>query len=207
ANIEQVFLDIIRRATSFSVAAISTVQTRGSTFAFIPRFRPLEGAQWEGRLLRFNLFNEFAAGCGQSDLNNKTAPNPNGTASCTDPYLRDLNGDFIGEDLDGSFVLLDTSKPYDGGWPIKTVTGPDGGTGTVAAVPIWEAASVLTARENAVIAGTSSDVRNIFTVAPDGGTYAPAAVPITVANVSKITPLLQTGGYRGDFCTELQGVT
>src|SRR5256885_10615194 len=53
-NVEQVFLDIIKRATSFSVAAISTVQTRGSTFAFIPRFRPLEGAQWEGRLLRFN---------------------------------------------------------------------------------------------------------------------------------------------------------
>jgi len=43
-----VFNEIIRRASSFSVAAITTVQTRGSTFAFIPRFRPIQGAQWEG---------------------------------------------------------------------------------------------------------------------------------------------------------------
>src|SRR5213075_2639767 len=67
-NITNVFLDIISNATSFSVAAITTVQTRGTTFAFIPRFRPLGGSQWEGRLYRFRLFNEFAAGCGPDEL-------------------------------------------------------------------------------------------------------------------------------------------
>jgi len=206
-NVEQVFLDIIKRATSFSVAAISTVQTRGSTFAFIPRFRPLEGAQWEGRLLRFNLFNEFSCGCTTTDLGHVTTCNPNGNNSCTDVYLKDLNGNFVGEDTDGSFVLLDTSKPYDGGWPVKVGALPDGGTGTTPAVPIWEAAALLTARENQILAGTSTDVRNIFTVAPDGGTYGPTPVPITLANVSNITPLFQFGGYKGDFCTELQGVT
>src|SRR5437667_168304 len=66
-NLTRVFLDIISNATSFSVAAITTVQTRGTTFAFIPRFRPLGGSQWEGRLYRFRLFNEFAAGCSSAD--------------------------------------------------------------------------------------------------------------------------------------------
>ena len=89
-NIENVFLDIISNATSFSVAAITTVQTRGTTFAFIPRFRPLGGSQWEGRLYRFRLFNEFAAGCSTTDLTSgpdggpaRTTANPNGNASCS----------------------------------------------------------------------------------------------------------------------------
>src|SRR5256885_5293308 len=84
-NIENVFLDIISNSTSFSVAAITTVQTRGTTFAFIPRFRPLGGSQWEGRLYRFRLFNEFAAGCGPTELTGgprrgpeKDTPNTNG---------------------------------------------------------------------------------------------------------------------------------
>src|SRR5262249_31764194 len=161
-NIEQVFLDIIRRATSFSVAAISTVQTRGSTFAFIPRFRPLEGAQWEGRLLRFNLFNEFTCGCTAADYGRVTPCNPNGNNSCSDVSLTDSNGKFIGEDSDGSFVVLDTTQP---GWP--PLTGAGGVT--TPAAPLWEAANLLTARENAIIAGTSSDVRTIFTVAPKNG--------------------------------------
>jgi type IV pilus assembly protein PilY1 len=207
ANIDQVFLDIIRRATSFSVAAISTVQTRGSTFAFIPRFRPLEGAQWEGRLLRFNLFNEFTCGCTSADYGHVTTCNPNGNSSCNDVYLTDKNGKFIGEDSDGGFAVLDTSQPYDGGWPLLTTALADGGQAETPAVPLWEAASLLNDRENAILAGTSSDTRTIFTVAPNGGAWGTTAVPVTVANVSNITPLMQLGGYNGDFCTELAGVT
>src|SRR5207245_11607435 len=117
-NTEPVFLDIIRRATSFSVAAITTVQTRGSTFAFIPRFRPLQGAQWEGRLLRFKLFNEFAAGCDINvDKNVKDSVNPNGHASCSDLYLQDTNNKYIAESTDAgvgasSFFVLDNGQPW-----------------------------------------------------------------------------------------------
>jgi type IV pilus assembly protein PilY1 len=207
-NIEQVFQAIIKRATSFSVAAISTVQTRGTTFAFIPRFRPLQGAQWEGRLLRFKLFNEFAAGCTSADYGVTNSRNPNGNSSCSDVYLQDSNSAFIGEDPNGNFVQLDTSQAYgDAGWPIKYTTLADGGKATTPAVPVWEAASVLASREDAVIAGTSSDVRTIYTVAPDGGSYGPGLVQLTVANASAITPLLQHGGWQGDFCISLQSAT
>ncbi len=145
-NIERVFLDIIRRATSFSVAAITTVQTRGSTFAFIPRFRPLQGPQWEGRLLRFKLFNEFAAGCDVSvDANVKNAVNPNGNASCSDLYLQDKNNKYIAESADagidaGSFFVLDNSQPWNAssatGWPFQA--GATAGS-LVPATPVWEA--------------------------------------------------------------------
>src|SRR5213075_2339294 len=168
-NIEQVFLDIISNATSFSVAAITTVQTRGTTFAFIPRFRPLGGSQWEGRLYRFKLFNEFAAGCSMSDLtsgpdggSSRTAANPNGNGSCTDLYLQDADGGYVGEDDGGSFVLLDPTQPYtDAGWPIKVPK--------VAAIPIWEAASLLTARETQVLSGGGVSARNILVAPLDGG--------------------------------------
>ncbi|MFL5430590.1 MAG: pilus assembly protein [Myxococcales bacterium] len=210
-NIEQVFNDIIRRATSFSVAAITTVQTRGSTFAFIPRFRPLQGPQWEGRLLRYKLFNEFAAGCDPVvDKNVKNAVNPNGNASCGDLYLQDKNNNFILEDQDaGVFEQLDSSQTWqaDGGWPWKTGSQPDGGTGPLPATPIWEAEDELEKRVNRFIAGAIDD-RRIYTVAPDSaGGYGPALISFEVANAAAITPLLQLGGKNGDFCTSLAGLT
>src|SRR5438105_93874 len=116
-NINKVFLDIISNATSFSVAAITTVQTRGTTFAFIPRFRPLGGSQWEGRLYRFRLFNEFAAGCSTTDLTSgpdggpaRTTANPNGYASCSDQdcgtdLMRFVEGrDVLRQNIDGGLT-------------------------------------------------------------------------------------------------------
>ena len=212
-NIEQVFMDIIRRATSFSVAAITTVQTRGSTFAFIPRFRPLQGAQWEGRLLRFKLFNEFAAGCDVNvDKNVKNSVNPNGNASCNDLYLQDTNNKYIAESTDAgvgasSFFVLDNGQPWNPavvtGWPFAS--GPDGGM--VPAVPVWEAEQELETRVTAFIAGAADD-RLIYTVAPNAsGGYDPTLIPFDTAHVSAITPLLKLGGYLGDFCSSLAGMT
>src|SRR5437879_2362512 len=168
-NINKVFLDIISNATSFSVAAITTVQTRGTTFAFIPRFRPLGGSQWEGRLYRFRLFNEFAAGCSTTDLTSgpdggpaRTTANPNGNASCSDLYLMDADGGFVGEDDGGSFVLLDTSQPYgDAGWPIRSPR--------VLATPIWEAADLLTTRVNNGLTDGGGTTRNILVAPMDAG--------------------------------------
>ncbi len=200
-GINVVMTNIINRTTSFSAAAVTTVQSSGYTSALIPRFKPSGNTQWNGTLMRFQLFNEFANGCSSTDFNIKNTNNPNGNNSCYDVYLADKNNAFIGEDSTGSFVQLDTSATYDAGWPIKTTA--DGGT--YPAVPIWEASNVLATRENAVIAGDSSQARKIYTVAPNGstGSYTPTLVPFTVANVAAITPLLKLGGVTGDFCTTL----
>jgi len=204
-SLTQVFLDIISNATSFSVAAITTVQTRGTTFAFIPRFRPLGGSQWEGRLYRFRLFNEFAAGCSSADLSSgpdggpaKTAANPNGNGSCTDLYLQDADGGYVGEDDGGSFVLLDPTQPYtDAGWPIKVPK--------VAAIPIWEAASLLTARETQVLSGGGGSARNILVAPLDGGIPAPGTSLVTyndysAGNVVTMTDYMKLSGVNSDFC-------
>jgi type IV pilus assembly protein PilY1 len=204
-NIEQVFKDIISKATSFSVAAITTVQTRGTTFAFIPRFRPLGGSQWEGRLYRFRLFNEFAAGCSSADLTGndggplKNSVNPNGNSSCNDLYLMDADGGFVAEDDGGSFVLLDDSQPYtDAGWPLKNPK--------VQAIPIWEAASLLETRMDGVIRGVGgASARSILVAPMDAGIPSPGTSLVTyndysASNVATMTDYMKLSGVNSDFC-------
>src|SRR5215471_16394242 len=202
ANIEDVFTAIVSRSTSFSAASITTVQSSGYTSAFLPRFTPNGGQLWPGTVSRFNLFNEFSAGCTATDLGKVTATNPNGNGSCNDFYLTDSNRAFVGESA-GQFVVLDSSKTWDAGWPVKA--GSDGG---VVATPYWEAGSVLTARENAALAGDSSKQRKIYTVAPDSsGAYNPTLIQFTGDNAATLTPLFQLGGVNGDFCTTLGNLT
>jgi type IV pilus assembly protein PilY1 len=205
--IESVLVTIIDRATSFSSAAITSVQTRGLTSAFIPRFQPESGAQWLGTLSRFDLFNEFAAGCTAADHNKKNERNPNGDASCGNFYVKDADGNFVGENEKGDFVVLDDGKPWDNtkGWPPKvTSTGAQ-----IPGRPIWEASKKLSERMDAVIAGTSTNTRKIYTVAPSGttGNYSTTLVPFTVANVATIAPLLKLGGLDSDFCRSLAAYT
>jgi len=220
SGIGTVLQDINSRATSFSVAAVTTVQTRGSTFAFIPRFKPLPGIDWEGKLFRFKLFNEFAAGCTTADVNKPPATdwlNPNGNSSCNDVYLTDADGvnvsqsptipsstffnSFIGEDSSGNFVKLDTSKPLP--WPL---TNP-----AVPANPVWEAEANLTTRVNSIIAGNASTPRrNIWTVYDPGNTgkyTTRLQIDTTDANMAILTSLLKLDGLSGTFCTELVGFT
>ena len=202
SNIEQVFTSIVNHSTSFSAASITTVQSSGYTSAFLPRFTPNGGQLWPGTVTRFNLFNEFAAGCTSGDYNKVDSTNPNGNASCNDFYLTDSNQAFIGES-NGQFVVLDNSKSWDAGWPAKT--GADGG---IAASPFWEAGGVLTARENAYLAGDSSKQRKIYTVAPNAtGGYDPTLIQFTSDNAATLTPLFQLGGAGGDFCTTLANLT
>jgi type IV pilus assembly protein PilY1 len=225
-SINRVFLDIISKATSFSVAAITTVQTRGTTFAFIPRFRPLGGAQWEGRLYRFRLFNEFAAGCSSADLNPITggkfglssgsisALNPNANNSCNDIFLEDSNNNFVGEDDGGSFILLDNSQAFgDAGWPPKSPK-------TVAA-PIWEAANIMLCRENNFIAGlagtcddggTTIATRKILTVPLDAGVPIAGTALITYndfsdAGIATMTDYMKLSGVNSDFCKGLSSTS
>ena len=203
-SIEQVLTTIITRATSFSAAAITTVQTQDYVSTFVPRFRPSDGSSWEGNLSRFDLFNEFAAGCTPSDYGSRTAKNPNGDRSCYDLYLTDANHAFIGEDPAGNFVLLDSTQPYDAGWPVKVT---DAGV-EFPATPIWEASAQLNTRIQTLIAGGAETARSIYTVGPNGaGGYTSTLVPFTTANVATITPWLQLGGATGDTCSTLAAKT
>ncbi len=200
ANLKQTLQEIIQRTTSFSVAAITTVQTRGSTYAFIPRFTPAQGNVWNGKLYRLGLFNEFADGCTAADYNIKDSKNPNGDASCSDVYLTDSNGAFVGDDDQGNIRPLDTSQPYP--W-----------TQTLAnqcAAPYWEASQVLTDRVDAVDAGTSTDHRTIYTAYDSNGDGIPDALisfDTASTDLTILTPLLQLGGYTGSFCQEMAART
>ena len=232
-NIQQIFTEIISTSTSFSVAAITTVQTRGTTFAFIPRFRPLLGSQWEGRLYRFRLFNEFAAGCGPHELSGcdggpcKDSLNPNGNGSCTDVYLQDATNAFIGEDDGGTFVQLDTSQPFgDAGWPVKTPK--------VTAQPVWEAAHIIECRENNYLASSSASCddggtaiarRQILTLPLDagvptgpttligyndidgGGLCTRADGTQVYCNVQTMTSYMKFSGVNSDYCQSMALVT
>jgi type IV pilus assembly protein PilY1 len=200
AIIEDVLLSIINRSTSFSAAAITSVQTRGSTSAFIPRFQPAPGSKWAGALSRYDLYNEFAAGCTEADYGTVSAVNPNGNDSCTDFYLRAADGGFVAENSNGEFSMLDHGATWDAGWPFRTQA--DGGS--VPAGPIWEASLALTSRVQAVIGGDTSQARKIYTAQPNGsGGYLSTAVPFTTANVATITPLLKLGGVSGEICLAL----
>ena len=202
SNIEAVFTAIVNRSTSFSAASITTVQSSGYTSAFLPRFTPNGGQLWPGTVTRFNLYNEFSAGCTGSDLNKVTTTNPNGNRSCNDFYLTDSNKAFVGES-NGQFMVLDSSKDWDAGWPLKA--GADGG---VPASPFWEAGAVLADRVDAYLAGDTSKQRKIYTVAPSSsGGYDPTLIQFTTANAATLTPLFKLGGVSGDFCTTLGNLT
>ena len=220
-QVKQVLLEIIKRTTSFSVAAITTVQTRGSTFAFIPRFKPLAGNDWNGRLFRFKLFNEFSAGCSGTDFSRANDwLNPNADSTCGNIYLTDADGvdaaasptipsanffnSFVGEDSQGNFVKLDTSQPYP--WPLKSPSAP--------ANPVWEASAKLTSRINGIngVPGynAAAPARTLWTMTDTlgAGTYDTRLnFDTTLANLNVLTPLLALGGVNGAFCTELSGYT
>lgn len=194
-----VLQNIESRATSFSVASVTTVQTRGSTYAFVPRFRPSMEELWEGHLYRLTLFNEFAAGCTDADTSgemteDKLKRNPNGNEHCSDVYLMDANGDFVGEDEEGRFVVLDHTKPWDDeeGWPIKQPIQ--------LAKPHWDAGEKL-AQRNLV-----NNPRKIYTAIDlnkDGEISPDEQIEFTVANAAVLAPSLAVGGINGSICTEM----
>jgi type IV pilus assembly protein PilY1 len=222
-----VFSQIVSRSTSFSVAAITTVQTRGSTFAFIPRFIPAQGNLWAGKLFRFKLFNEFADGCTSADKNTVTSHNPNGDASCNDIFLKDGDGNFIGEDSSGNFIKLDSSQAYQPPpallpWPAMsagnascTVRIPAncGTAGHPAcsceATPVWEADSALKTRVPNML---TTDKRLVWTVYQSNSSSpsydrAVRFDPTDGAAMATLTPFLKLGGVTGVFCTELSTQT
>jgi type IV pilus assembly protein PilY1 len=208
AALTQTLQQIIQRTTSFSVAAITTVQTRGNTYAFIPRFTPAQGNVWDGKLNRFALLNEFAAGCTSADYTKTDANNPNGNSSCADVYLKDANGNFVGDDSQGNIVKLDTSQPYP--WPPLPPLAPVPPGTPQLATPFWEASQVLTSRVNAVNAGTSTDTRTVYTAVDTNADGVPDSLisfDASALDLTTLTPLLALGGYQSDFCFEMAAKT
>lgn len=202
--IEQVFTYIRGSASSFASSAVTTVQTTGTSSAFIPRFTPAISGPWSGSLSRYVLFNEFAAGC---DENNPASLadvnlNPNGNNSCSDFYLRDSNNNFIQENAQGQFVVSNTAVAWDGGWPaVITLDG-----GSELAVPYWEAGAKLISRQQAILAGTppAEGPRRIFTAVPSGSGYAATAMQVNLTNVATIAPLLGLGtDQNSELCRAL----
>jgi len=208
ASIDRVFEVIFHRAVTMSMASLAPLQAAPPVLSnptagvFIPRMRRLDGPQWWGDLYRFRLFDEMSQGCSDADLNHVTATNPNGNASCTDAYVQDNGGAFVGEDPDGNFVQLDNTGAWTTNWPLKVVNGSH-----VTATPVWDAAGALTSRMNLTISGASSDPRSIYTVAPNGTGYGPGLLAVDVAHVATLTPLLALGGTTGATCTRLATLT
>jgi hypothetical protein len=153
SNIQDVFMAIVNRPTSFSAASITTVQSSGTPRPSSP-LHPQRRSALARHRHQVQPVQRVRRGCTSVDQE-VTSANPNGDRDCTDFYLTDAHQEFVGESS-GQFVVLDSSKAWDGGWP--AMAGADGG---VPASPFWEAGQVLAARVNAWLAGNDAKQRKI----------------------------------------------
>jgi type IV pilus assembly protein PilY1 len=195
--------DVVSRATSFSNANTSTLQTAGRNQIFLTRFRPHSDPAWEGHVYRFNLFYEFAMGCDSTKTNaqqtmvtcgTKTL-NPNlngdtdasGKAICDGLFKLDQDCDPVTEDLNGNFV----KATFDPTTHLLVASATP-------ANPFWDAGQVLSdptrtgyrnADENA------ANKRVIWTVTDSNGdgqfTSADGLTEFTAANAATLAPLMQ----------------
>jgi type IV pilus assembly protein PilY1 len=189
---DKIINDILKRSTSYSVASVTSVQTRTTTAVFIPRFKPSVLTFWEGHLYRYKLFNENAAGCTSADTSptppatklsaDQLSRNPNGNSSCGDVYTVDANGQFVGENSDGDFMVLNSS--------FQPTTTP--------ATPIWDAAERLK-----VMGPANRTIHTYVDSDADGVVDEGEQLAFTTANVSALLPALNLGGVTGDFCQTL----
>jgi type IV pilus assembly protein PilY1 len=138
-GVNKAFLAINQRATSFSVATVSTLQTTTGHSVIVPRFVPSKNAHWEGHLSRYELYSEFVNSCipnGPGDLDCD--------GQCNSVFLTDKNGAFIGEDGNGGFMLTDNGLPTCSQTPQCVAQGKScGAVGNVPASPWWDAYEAL----------------------------------------------------------------
>ena len=195
--------DVVSRATSFSNANTSTLQTGGRTQLFLTRFRPHKDPTWEGHVYRFNLFYEFAMGCDSTKTNAQQTTvtcgaktlNPNlngdvdasGKAICDglfkldqdcDPVMEDQNGNFVKATFDPvTHLLVATATPANPYWDAGQVLSDSTRTG------------YRSADENA------ANKRTIWTVTDANGdgqfTAADGLTAFTAANAATLAPLMQ----------------
>lgn len=174
--------DIASRNTSFSAASVASVQTGTATLsAVLPRMLPKKGQPWEGRLWRFEQFNEFVEGVDK-----------NGDGDLADIFVIDTSpvaptspDNIVIEDADGNFIRKSDSQP---------------------AQPHWEANAKLVSALSG--AGDFNTKRNLWTVLDtnNDGAFTQADT-LTRFQVGTATEDLKLGEYLGilgtDFCPTL----
>jgi type IV pilus assembly protein PilY1 len=161
--ISSILGDIATRNTSFSSAAISSVQTSGSgaLSALVPRFVPQRDQLWAGKLFRFAQRNEFVE---DTNLNPTEVQADGGLDNDkNDTFITDTTSAIVVENTTGGFIRKvggANATPYweagaalvDAGYPGRTV---------------W---TVVDSDNNGSL--TSDDARIAFTTA-NSGTLAP----------------------------------
>jgi type IV pilus assembly protein PilY1 len=140
AGLVATFNEINTRATSFSVATVSTLQTTTGHSVVVPRFVPARAPDWQGHLSRYELYSEFVNACtpnGPGDLDCD--------GSCASVFLTDKNGNFVSEDGNGNFVLTTDGNPPCSQTPLCGRCTNTGNVGNVPATPWWDAYDALKA--------------------------------------------------------------
>ncbi len=137
-----IFDDINARNNSFASSATVAVQAgSNSTPALLPRMQPKAGQPWEGKLWRFEQYNEFVeSGATIADLNGDGDNEDIFIVDAVNPTVANV----VTETADGIFVRNNTSTP---------------------ATPFWEANAKLVADMTA--SGFNS--RKVWTVVDSNG--------------------------------------
>ena len=132
--------DINARNTSFSAAAVNTLQTQSAALtAVVPRMLPVKDKPWLGKLYRYDQFNEFV------EDKDKNQDGDRG-----DIFLVDRSGSIVAEDSSSEYRKLLSTNGGPNGTPLY---GGD-------AEPFWEASKEMEKLGHAQ--------RNIWTVTDNG---------------------------------------
>ena len=108
AAILEIFDYIAARNNSFSSSAVASVQTGStSTPALLPRMLPKAGQPWEGKLWRFEQYNEFV----ESGNPDGGSSDKNADGDTEDVFIVDNTGAIVTETADGDFVRNSTTTP------------------------------------------------------------------------------------------------
>ena len=140
------------RATSFSVATLSTLQSQAGHSVIVPRFDPAKGPFWDGHLFRFELYSEFVNHCIPN-----TATDIDCDGTCGGVFLQDKLGHFIQEDGTGSFKVNEPDRPSCS--ESACGAGNCGLPGGADATPWWDSGVLLRDR--------SWKARYVYTVVDD----------------------------------------
>ncbi|WP_242342607.1 pilus assembly protein [Anaeromyxobacter terrae] len=163
--LENMFIKISERSTSFSVATVSTLQTTSGQSVIVPRFEPGPPNQrmWQGHLFRYELYSEFINAC-QETADGTGAGDLDCDGKCMSVFLMDKDGDFIQEDGMGAFRKNDPpdAAPCYQASACSTKGGVCAVAGTGLATEYWDA-------QKALQLSTWRTTRKVYAVVDDKG--------------------------------------
>ncbi len=197
AGLTKAFNEINTRATSFSVATVSTLQTTTGHSVIVPRFIPSRAPDWQGHLSRYELYSEFVNSCipfGAGDLDCD--------GLCASVFLTDQTGAFIAEDGNGAFVLTTDGKPPCTQTQLCGRCSSTGNIGNVPATPWWDAYDAL--KQQTWLS------RYVYTVVDRNrdGKLTPDDYPQVRLNTQDVTadllsPYMALGSASGGVCDSI----